>query len=434
MPGWSAVAPVSGLAPVVADPVIVVGGGQAAVQFCLALRKEKVESPILLLSDESEYPYHRPPLSKSYLSGDTDEEKLSMRPVSFYESKNVEVQLDTAVTTIETKNKTVTTAGSTYSYQSLVIATGARPRSLSMPGMNLDGVHLLRDLTHSRKIKSALAHAKNIVVVGAGFIGLELASVARGMKKHVTVFDTADRVMARAVSPDVSRWFENTHRKNGIELRLNDSVRAIEGESNVQRVITESGDVIDCDLLVVGIGVIPNIELADAAGIACNNGIIVNEFCETTSEASVYAIGDCTVHPNPFFNNQKIRLESVQNATDQARVAAAAIAGNKKPYNSVPWFWSDQGEHSLQMAGLSDGADLFVRRAPRLLAAQSPELTTENAADSFSIFHFLDGNLQCVDSVNSPRDHMLARKLIAGGINPTPQQVADSDFDLKSLI
>ena len=411
------------------DPVIVVGGGQAAVQLCLALRKEKVESRMLLLSDESEYPYHRPPLSKSYLSGDTDEEKLSMRPVSFYESKNVDVQLDAAVTKIETKNKTVTTADSTHSYQSLVIATGARPRFLALPGADLNGVHLLRELKHSRKIKSELPHAKNIVVIGAGFIGLELASVARGMKKQVTVFDAADRVMARAVSPDVSHWFETTHRNNGIELRLNDSVRAIEGDTNVQRVIADSGDVIDCDLLVVGIGVIPNTELAEAAGIACNNGIVVNEFCET-SVADVYAIGDCALHPNPFIDNQKIRLESVQNATDQARVAACAIAGNKKPYNSVPWFWSDQGEHSLQMAGLSDGADLFVRRTPRPPSEQSTEKTT----DSFSVFHFRAGNLQSVDSVNSPRDHMLARKLISGRINPAPEQVADSDFDLKSLI
>ena len=412
------------------DPVIVVGGGQAAVQLCLALRKEKVESPILLLSDESEYPYHRPPLSKSYLSGETDEEKLSMRPVSFYEAKNVEVKLDSSVTKIETESKTVATGNTTHSYQSLVLATGARPRLLSLPGENLNGVHLLRDLKHSRKIKSELQTAKNIVVVGAGFIGLEFAAVARGMKKHVTVFDTADRVMARAVSPSVSQWFENTHRANGIELRLADSVTAIEGEEQVQRVITGAGDIIDCDLLVVGIGVVPNIELADAAGIACENGIVVNEFCEA-SVADVYAVGDCAFHPNPFCANKMIRLESVQNATDQARVVASAIAGDKKPYNSVPWFWSDQGEHSLQMAGLSGAADLFVHRVPRPLPG-SPE--GQATPDSFSVFQFGDGQLRSVDSVNSPRDHMLARKLIAGRINPAPEQVADPDFDLKSLI
>ena len=190
--------------------------------------------------------------------------------------------------------------------------------------------------------------------------------------------------------------------------------------------ITGSGDAVDCDLLVQGIGVEPNIEIADAAGIVCDNGIVVNEFCES-SVADVYAIGDCSFHPNPFCSNRKIRLESVQNATDQARVVASAIAGNKKSYNSVPWFWSDQGQHSLQMAGLSNGADLFVRRAPNLPISA-------DHSDSFSIFHFSDGNLQSVDSVNSPRDHMLARKLIAGRISPSPAQVADADFDLKSLL
>ena len=410
------------------DPVIVVGGGQSAVQLCLALRKEKVESRILLLSDESEYPYHRPPLSKSFLSGETDEEKLSMRPVSFYESRNVDVALNSTVTKIDTKKKTVATGDTTHSYQSLVIATGASPRSLSVAGANLNGVHLLRDLQHSRNIKTELESAQNIVVVGAGFIGLEFASVARSMNKRVTVIDVADRVMARAVSPDVSQWFEDTHRTNGIELRLTESVAAIEGDTQVQRVITGCGDAIDCDLLVAGIGVTPNIELAVAAGITCGDGIVVNEFCES-SAADVYATGDCAFHPNPFFNGRMIRLESVQNATDQARVVASSIAGNKKPYSSVPWFWSDQGEHSLQMAGLTDGADLFVRRVSKQTEGQSA-----NNSECFSIFHFGDGQLQSVDSVNCPRDHMLARKLLAGRINPAPEQVADPEFDLKSLI
>ena len=405
------------------DPVLVVGGGQAAVQLCLALRKEKVQSRILLLSDEAEYPYHRPPLSKSFLSGETDEEKLSMRPVSFYESKNVDVELSSAVTQIDTENKAVTSGSATHSYQSLVIATGARPRSLPLPGVDLNGVHYLRDLEHSRSIKTELETAKNVVVIGAGFIGLEFAAVARSFKKNVTVFDTADRVMARAVSPEVSQWFQNTHRNDGTDLHLSESIAAIEGDAKVRRVITRSGDEFDCDLLVVGIGVLPNIELASAAGIVCGDGIVVNEFCES-SVADVYAIGDCTFHPNPFCSRSLIRLESVQNATDQARVVASVIAGNKKTYDSVPWFWSDQGEHSLQMAGLSDGADQFVRRT-------HPE--TGNS-DSFSVFHFANEKLRCVDSVNSPRDHMVARKLIAGRIHPTSAQAADPDFDLKTLI
>lgn len=408
------------------EPVIIVGGGQAAVQLCLALRKEKVSSPVLMLSEESEYPYHRPPLSKSFLSGETDLEKLTMRPASFYQSKDVQVELNAQVTEIDPGNKTVTTNKATHNFQSLVIATGARPRPLPVPGAELAGVHLLRDIEHSIKIKSELASAANVVVIGAGFIGLEFAAVANAMKKRVTVFDTADRVMARAVSPDVSVWFEKTHSANGIAIRLNDSVAAIEGDSAVQRIITADGKKMDCDLLVIGIGVVPNSELADNANITCDNGIVVNEFCET-SAPDIYAVGDVASHPNPFSGSKMVRLESVQNATDQARVVASVISGNKKPYESVPWFWSDQGEHSLQMTGLSDNADQFVRRDPK---------PADNAAspESFSVFHYRAGILQSVDSVNSPRDHMLARKLIANNVSPTPEQAADPDFELKSLL
>lgn len=407
-------------------PVVIIGGGQAAVQLCLALRKEKVSSPVLMLSEESEYPYHRPPLSKSFLSGETDLEKLAMRPVSFYETKDVQVELNTQVTEIDPVNKTVTANSATHKFQSLVMATGARPRALPIPGAELSGVHLLRDIEHSKNIKSELESAVNVVVIGAGFIGLEFAAVANAMKKRVTVFDTADRVMARAVSPDVSAWFEKNHSASGIGIRLNDSVAAIEGDAKVQRVITADGEELDCDLLVIGIGVVPNSELADKANISCDNGIVVNEFCET-SAPDIYAVGDVASHPNPFFGGKMIRLESVQNATDQARVVASTVAGNRKPYHSVPWFWSDQGEHSLQMAGLSDNADQFVRRNPK---------PADNAAspESFSVFHYSAGKLQSVDSVNSPRDHMLARKLIAGGVSPAPEQVADPDFELKSLL
>ena len=403
-----------------ADPIIIIGGGQAAVQVCLALRKEKVSTPILMLSEEAEYPYHRPPLSKSFLSGETDDEKLSMRPVSFYESKDIQVHLNCTVTGIDLATRTVTNQCENFTYQTLVIATGARPRALPIPGAELDGVHLLRDVEHSRRIKKELAVAQNIVVIGAGFIGLEFAAVANSSGKHVTVFDTADRVMARAVSPDVSAWFEQTHRTNGIAIRLNDSVSELKGDTKVSMVVSAQGDELNCDLLVAGIGVLPNHELAVAADIKCDNGIVVNEFCET-SATGVYAIGDCAFHPNPFYSNKMIRLESVQNATDQARVVAAAIAGNKKSYQSVPWFWSDQGEHSLQMAGLSDKPDQFVMRR-----GESPQ--------NFSIFHFAGSALQSVDSVNSPRDHMLARKLLAENISPTAEQAADTDFELKSLI
>lgn len=393
------------------------------MQLCLALRKEKITSPIVILTAEADYPYHRPPLSKSYLSGETDDEKLSMRPVSFYESKDVQIKLNAEVTSVDVERRIVTTDNAEYPYVHLIIATGARPRMLPIPGADLNGVHLLRDVQQARILKQELEASQNIVVIGAGFIGLEIAAVANAAGKKVTVFDTADRVMARAVSPNVSSWFEKTHRDNGIDIRLNDSVASIDGESKVNRVTTAEGDQIACDLLIIGIGVVPNSELAAAAGIDCDNGILVNEFCETSAE-DIYAIGDCAFHPNPFYGNKLIRLESVQNATDQARVVASVIAGNKKPYHAVPWFWSDQGENSLQMTGLSDNADVFVFRA-----AESTD-----GIESFSVFSFNNGVLQSVDSVNSPRDHMLARKLISQQVSPSPAQAADPDFELKSLL
>ncbi len=403
-----------------AENIVIIGGGQAAVQLCIALRKQKVLTPVVMLSEESVYPYHRPPLSKSYLSGETSDEKLSMRPETFYSGKDIKVSLDTKVTSINPHAKTVSTNEGNHQYSSLVIATGARPRALPLQGATLEGVHMLRDLHHSKAIKHALDQAQNIVVIGAGFIGLEFACVANKMNKQVTVFDLAKRVMARAVSPTISNWFEQTHQENGIDLRLGDSVSELIGDKKIQQLKTAGGDLLDCDLLVIGIGVIPNDEFVKAAGINCENGVVVNEFCET-SAPDIYAAGDCAAHPNPFAAGTSIRLESIQNATDQARVIAASIAGDKSPYNSVPWFWSDQGEHSLQMCGLSNDADQFVTRG-------------DPADTAFSVFHYLNHKLQSVDSVNSTRDHMMARKLITADISPTPEQATDANFDLKTLL
>ena len=402
------------------EKILVMGGGQAAVQLCLSLRKNKVTAPVLMLSEESDYPYHKPPLSKCYLSGETDEEKLSMRPESFYSSKDIEVVLGCKVTAIEPEAHKVTTDKGSYDYQSLVIASGARPRELQLEGNSLGGVHLLRNLDQSRAIKSELEQAQNVVVVGAGFIGLEFAAVANKMNKHVTVLDKSVRAMARAVAPDVSSWFVQHHRANGIDLRLQECASQLIGEKKIEQVKTTDGNLLDCDLLVIGIGVVPNDEVAKSAGLACDDGIIVNEFCET-SMADIYAAGDCAKHPNQFCSGSMIRLESIQNATDQSRTVASVLAGEKSSYHSVPWFWSDQGEVSLQMAGLSNGSDQFITRGS----------VSEGV---FSVYHFKAGQLQCVDSINSPRDHMVARKLIAAGISPSAAQAADAGFDLKTLI
>lgn len=400
---------------------MIVGAGQAGVQLCLALRKEKFEGSVTLYGAETDYPYHRPPLSKSYLTGKDDDAKLPMRPPSFYTSKAIDIRLSEEVKSINTGERTVTSKSGSQSYDHLVLATGARPRQLSIEGSHLHGVNVLRSVNDSRVIKEQLDQASSIVIVGAGFIGLEVAAAAISMGKKVAVFDMADRVMGRAVAPQISTWFEAAHKLAGIDFYLEESISSIEGSNDrVSGVRRLAGEPIEAQMVLLGIGVVPNAELAETAGLDCNNGIVVDEFCRA-SEERVFAAGDCANHPNKFADGEAVRLESIQNATDQARVIAAGIVGQPIPYTAVPWFWSDQGEHSLQMAGLGQSADQFVTRG---LPSSS----------SFSVFHYKGDRLLAVDSVNNPRDHMLARKLLAAGLSPLPEQAQTVDFELKSVL
>lgn len=401
--------------------VVIVGGGQAGVQLCMALRREKFDGPISLYCAESEYPYHRPPLSKSYITGATDDDKLPMRPESFYEKNAIDVHLECTVSDLNLQDSSVSAGGGVVSYRDLVLATGARPRLLDWQRGAPTGVYALRDLADARQIRQALKSCKSLAIVGAGFIGLELAAAAAATGVQVTVFETADRVMARAVAPAISRWFEQTHRANGVDIRLGTAVSGVDQRGGaVSAVNAVDGTVLESDMVVVGIGVVPNEELAEQAGLRCDNGIVVDEHCRTEAD-SVYACGDCAAHVNRFADSRQVRLESIQNATDQARTVAAAIAGGHKPYNAVPWFWSDQGAHKLQMAGLAFDADDYIQRG-------------DSTSARFSIFHYRGNRLLAVDSVNESRDHMVARKLIDAGVSPTREQAADADFDLKSLI
>lgn len=414
------------------DPVVLVGAGQAAVQLCLSLRKSKYDGPVVMYSAEAETPYHRPPLSKAFLLDKIGEDKLPMRPESFYSSKSIDLRLGHTVSSIDLAAKEVVCGKQRQPYSWLVLATGARPRQLPVEGSELQGVHCLRNLDDSRSIKSQLSSVDSLVVVGAGFIGLEVAAAASSLGVKVTVFDTADRVMARAVAPGISEWFQHMHRQTGVDLRLSEAIAGIGGsEGQVTHVECSNGERLEAQMVIIGVGVIPDTEIAEIAGLHCDNGIVVDEFCQT-SDPFVYAAGDCASHPNPFAGNIRLRLESVQNATDQARVVAANIVARSAAqavadsasltqYQSVPWFWSDQGEHSLQMAGLSLGADTTITRG-------------DPATNSFSIFHYQAGKLLAVDSVNMPRDHMLARKLIEAGVSPQAEQAADPAFDLKSLL
>ena len=424
------------------DPVVIVGAGQAGVQLCLSLRKSKFDGPVVMYSAESDAPYHRPPLSKGFLLDKVDEDKLPMRPASFYPAKSVDLRLGCPVTSIDLAAKTVSCGADQQSYSALILATGALPRQLPIKGADLDGVHFLRNLADSRAIKSRLAAIDSLVVVGAGFIGLEVAAAARSLGKKVTVFDTADRVMARAVAPAISQWYQQMHQDSGVDLRLGEAITAIAGSSDdgadangagVSHVVCADGTPLDAQLVVIGVGVIPDIEVAERAGLHCDNGIVVDEHCRT-SDPFVFAAGDCANHPNPYASVDRLRLESIQNATDQARTVAANVVASVNSgvavatptsafssYHAVPWFWSDQGEHSLQMAGLSFDADEYVTRG-------------EPGSNSFSVYHYRAGKLIAVDSVNTPRDHMMARKLIDAGVSPSADQAADTSFDLKSLL
>ncbi|MFK7889940.1 MAG: NAD(P)/FAD-dependent oxidoreductase [Granulosicoccus sp.] len=408
---------------------VIVGGGHAAVQLCLALRKEKYTGDIVLCSDEPHIPYQRPPLSKAYITGEFRDEKLPLRPESFYTSRNIDLRLNSVVTSIDTKSKAITSTTGDIAYQHLVLALGAKARKLPLPGLEASGVFELRNLQDAQGIKQQLAQSQHIVVIGAGFIGLEVAAAIQKSGKYtVTVFDTASRVMGRAVAPAVSRWFEHTHRKSGIDINLGEGIREVvtNGFGEISGVISSNGESIPADMVLLGVGVEPHTALAEAAGLTCENGIVVDQFCRS-SDDSIFAAGDCANHPNVFAGSRRIRLESIQNATDQARTISSVIASSEvpgvkaQPYAAVPWFWSDQGEHNLQMTGLSFDANQHVTRG-------------EPDSGSFSVFHYHDDSLLAVDSVNAPRDHIVSRRLLTNGQSPSVEQAADISFDLKTLL
>ncbi len=401
--------------------VVIIGAGQAGYQCAESLRLEGYEGAITLVGEEPHLPYQRPPLSKDYLLGKTDAERILYRPKAFYTQSPVTLELSLQAQSIDPAQKTVQLAdGRALSCEALILATGARVRKLPVPGEALEGVCYLRTLDDVDDIGQRLETAQNVVVIGAGFIGLEFASVARKLGKKVTVLEAMERVMARVVEPELSRFFTDLHEGHGVDILTNEQVTEILGkEGRVSGVKTASGQVLEADLVVVGIGVLPNQEIAEQAGIACGNGIIVNEFGQT-SGADIYACGDCASYEHPFAS-RAIRLESVQNAGDQARAVAAKIAGKDKPYNAVPWFWSDQYDVKMQMAGLTVGCDSHVVRG-------------DLGSGSFSLWHYQNDRLRAVEAISAPRDYVVGRMLLEKKKNPTPAQAADPAFNLKALL
>lgn len=402
-----------------AGRIVIVGAGHGGVQAAASLREEGYEGPIALICDDPHAPYQRPPLSKAFMKGEATAESLILRGPAFYPEKNIDLMLGERVTRIDRGAKRVTlSSGQSLDYAHLILATGADPRPAPFSGMELDGVLLLRDMNDAGKLKAKLESARHVVVVGAGFIGLEFAATAAGKGCDVQVIEVAPRVMGRAVSQAISDFYAQAHRGFGVSLHLGVAVAAIEGvEGRVTAVRLADGRTLAADLVVVGIGILAAEKLAAAAGLTVDNGVVVDS-AMTSSDTDISAIGDCAAHPNAFAG-RRIRLESVQNATDQARVVAKKLAGKPANYDALPWFWSDQGDLKLQIAGLIEGCDTFVTRG-------------DLASRSFSVFGFAAGKLRVVESVNRAADHMIARRLIAAGTPLTPEEAADAAFDLKA--
>ena len=405
-------------------PFIILGAGQAGVQAAEALRILRHDGAILLLGDEPHGPYHRPPLSKAWLAGEMDATQLAMRTPEALARKNIELRTHTRVTAIDRAARRLTLAdGSTLEYAGLVLATGSTPRPLPVPGGDATGVHMLRSRDDASTIAARMAVCVErhlpVVVVGGGFIGLEVAATARKKGLAVSVLEAAPRLLSRVLAPRLSEWFAELHRGHGVQLVLDAQIAAIDtGEDGaVAGVRMADGTVFPAGLVVVGIGVSANDSLARAAGLACDRGIVVDA-CGRTSDPLVFAAGDCTARSHS--DGTLLRLESIQNATEQGKSVAAALLGQERPFTTTPWFWSDQYDKKLQMAGLSGGADQWVVRG-------------DMAAGPFGVYYFRAAILIAVDTINSGREHLQARKLMDAGTSPTPEQAADTTFDLGSL-
>ena len=401
------------------ERIIVVGAGHAAGAFADALRKEGYGGEIMLVGQEAHAPYQRPPLSKAYLAGDMDAQRLSLRPDSFYEKKNIKLMLSTKVSSIDVSAKSISTSqGETLSYSKLVIATGTRVRKLPVPGADLEGVHYIRTIDDVAGVHAKWQDAKNIVIVGAGFIGLEVAAVAAKAGKKVTVLEGQDRVMPRVVAPVLSEFYEDYHRQNGVNIITGAGVVEISGTDRAEAVVCADGSRYEADIVIVGIGVIANVELGEAAGLKVDNGIVVDDTCRTSND-DIYAIGECSNHPDPRYG--RLRLESVQNAQDQAKVVAAAICGVPVAYDVVPWFWSEQYDLKLQMVGMSGGYDDIVMRG-------------DMAEGKFSLLYYKQAQLIAIDSINNAADHMAGRRLLTEGISPDKVAVSDASVKLKEFL
>ena len=400
---------------------IIIGASHAGAQLCVSLRQGGWDGGITVIGDEPDLPYHRPPLSKDFLSGDKALDEILIRPATVYETANVEMKLGVRVGAIDRAAKTILTDdGETLAYDKLILATGARVRHLPVPGAELDGVFYLRDTNDVRAIKDGVSEGRRAVIIGGGYIGLETAASLRKQGMEVTVLEAMPRILQRVTAPELSTFYKRIHLEEGVMVLEGVMASEIKSSGDALAVQTSCDQSFDADMVIIGIGVIPNIELAQMAGLDIGNGIEVNSFCQT-SDPDIYAAGDVTWHFNPIYERH-IRLESVPNATEQAKTAALHINEKPKPYNSLPWFWSDQFDLKLQIAGLSEGYDDIVIRGDI------------EGSRSFAAFYFKGDKILAVDAVNSPREFMFTKMALTRGQFLDKAVLADTNSDLKSAV
>ena len=400
--------------------VVIVGAGHAGGQVVASLRQLKYDGPITLIGSESYLPYQRPPLTKEYLRGEFDIDRVTLRPAQFYEKNSVDVVLGRRVNEIDKQNRAaVCEDGQIYEYDSLVLTTGSAPIKPPIPGIDLKGVHLLRTIEDVNGIVGDLREGKRAAVIGGGYIGLEAAASLRKLGYEVAVIEMEDRLLKRVATERMSKFFLELHKSNDTQFHLNSQVKEIVGDEDgiVNGLRCSGGVEIDVNLVIVGVGIRPEISLAESSGLKCENGVWVDEYCNTSDEA-IFAAGDCTNHPNSLID-RRLRLESVPNAMEQARATASNVVGKTLEYASYPWFWSDQFDVKLQMVGFADGRDDSVVRR-------------DQESDSFIEFHLAKGVLVGADAINSPKEFLAARRLMGKSLDI--EQLGDQNVDLRVLI
>lgn len=399
---------------------IIIGASHAAAQLAASLRSEGWDGDILMIGDEPHLPYHRPPLSKTFLTDDKNAASLAIRPAAFYEKNAIRCQSGHVTAIDRTQKRLTLSDGRGLSYDRLALCLGSRVRKAALPGSELEGTYYLREIADVEGIKKHVGLGKRAVIVGGGYIGLEMAATLKKLGMEVVVLEMAGRILQRVTAPELSEFYTRVHREEGVSIHTGMSVTGISGGGHVEKVVCADGSEFPADLVVIGVGILPNVELAEKAGLTTDNGIVVDAYCRT-DDADIVAAGDCTNHFNPIYD-RRIRLESVPNASEQGKVAAASICGAYKEHRSLPWFWSDQYDIKLQIAGLSQGYDQVVIRGET------------HAARSFAAFYLKDSRLIAADCVNRPQEFMLSKQIIQAQRDISAEQLADESMTVKQLM